>query len=229
MSTKIENTEQILVDKVIYDQLTDIYYQSMDSTSTQIVATKVEIVAFIGPMFGGKSSEGFAHLSVRKCLGDCTMYATYLKDTRFEDEHIETHRGIYISDHIDIVFKSMKLMEIIDNHSIDRFDAICIDEAQFYPDLPEFIDYMRENWHGIIYVCGLVGSYKMEKFGQISEILHLCSDVIFKHSYCIKCHEEGVTKHASFTARKEGISGGLIVIGGEDEYYPVCAKHHCVN
>lgn len=183
-----------------------------------------EIVAIVGPMFSGKTSEGLSSLYVRKTMGYTTMYITFVEDNRYDisTNGVYTHDGVCNTDKIDYVVKTHNLMDV----DLTDINCICIDEAQFFDDLIKFIDKVRYNFIGTIYVCGLLGDYKMDKFGHISDILHLCSNIIFKTSCCMVCNRRKM-RSAPFSSRKDDqLEVTVKSIGGSEKYYSSCLKHH---
>jgi len=180
-------------------------------------------IALIGSMFSGKSSRSIELLSIYGSMGKSTSYITYTGDDRYENI-VETHRGVFEGDKIDRCTKVSDLKSVLENEEIMSSQVICIDEAQFFTDLIEFIEAIKFR-DIIIIISGLISDFKVSKFGQITDILHYCSEIEHMKSYCKICNEQGTLSHASFTARK-GEDLELVLIGGKEDYYSVCHKHH---
>ena len=95
-------------------------------------------------------------------------------------------------------------------------DVILINEGQFFSDLSEFVECMlTENKK--IYVCGLDGDFKRNKFGQILDLIPLCDKVTKLTSLCSLC-KNGIPGIFSkrLTQEKEQ------TVVGSDIYIPVC-------
>ena len=93
---------------------------------------------------------------------------------------------------------------------------IMINEAQFYPDLFEFVkEFMSKYMNKTIYVYGLDGDFKQEKIGQILDIIPLC-DTIQKLKAICKCGEPAI-----FSKRLSQETGQY---QPNAEYIPVCRK-----
>lgn len=67
-------------------------------------------------------------------------------------------------------------------------DFILINEAQFYPDL---VDFVKRFIHKNIYVYGLDGDFKQERIGKILDIIPLCDSVRKLKAIC-KCGEPAI-------------------------------------
>jgi thymidine kinase len=89
---------------------------------------------------------------------------------------------------------------------------ILINEAQFYPDLVEFVKEFR---HKNIYVYGLDGDFKQQKMGHILEIIPLCDSVQKLKARCA-CGEEAI-----FSKR---LSNETDQYQPNAQYIPVCRK-----
>ena len=92
---------------------------------------------------------------------------------------------------------------------------IMINEAQFYPDLVEFV---KEFIHKNIYVYGLDGDFKQEKIGHILDIIPLCDSVQKLRATC-ECGEPAI-----FSKR---LTQETDQYQPNAQYIPVCRK--CVK
>jgi thymidine kinase len=87
-----------------------------------------------------------------------------------------------------------------------------INEAQFYPDLVEFVkEFSNKN----IYVYGLDGDFKQDKIGQILDIIPLCDTVTKLKARC-HCGESAI-----FSKR---LSQEKDQYQPNAQYIPVCRK-----
>lgn len=174
-----------------------------------------------GTMFGGKSSElekrYRQYIAINKyaeAQGKQKMRILVTKpyiDTRDSNLHIVTHDGKKIP-----CIQMKNLMDI----NIDDYDVIIIDEAQWFPDLYQFVE---KNFHknARIHIAGLNGDKHQRNFGNgdINLISPFCSEETKHNGMCHFCGDP-----APFTKYK-GMSQELNIPGGDDEYYTVCAKH----
>lgn len=93
-----------------------------------------------------------------------------------------------------------------------RSDYILINEAQFYPDLVEFVKQFK---YKNIYVYGLDGDFKQEKIGNILDLIPLCDSVTKLKATC-KCGQPAI-----FSKR---LSHETDQYQPNAEYIPVCRK-----
>jgi len=77
-------------------------------------------------------------------------------------------------------YKNAPEMYII-NDAILKSESIFINEAQFFPDLYEFVvKYLHKN----IYLYGLDGDFQQKKMGQILDLIPYCDNVVKLKSKC---------------------------------------------
>lgn len=101
--------------------------------------------------------------------------------------------------------------------NIRPYDAIAIDEAQFFHNLQTAVMVMVETHKKHVIVAGLSGDYKRNAFGEILKLVPLADDVHFKRGLCAHCRHPG--RPASFTKRLSG-EKDLVSVGGR--YMAVC-------
>lgn len=89
---------------------------------------------------------------------------------------------------------------------------IMINEAQFYPDLVEFVkEFSQKN----IYIYGLDGDFRQEKIGYILDLIPLCDTVTKLRATCA-CSEPAIF------SKRLGIETDQYLPNAE--YIPVCRK-----
>jgi thymidine kinase len=76
---------------------------------------------------------------------------------------------------------------------------------------------MVENHHKSVYICGLDGDFKRQKFGQILDLIPYCNRVEKLNSLCAICKngKPGIFSHR-ITQEKDQ------VVIGSDNYQPLC-------
>jgi thymidine kinase len=94
-------------------------------------------------------------------------------------------------------------------------EFIYINEAQFFPDLIEFVTRML-HLHKHVYVYGLDGDFKQEKFGSILDLIPMSDTYTKLYAECKICR-----KNAAFSKRLTSHSEQY---RPHDEYIPVCRK-----
>ena len=113
----------------------------------------VELI--IGPMFAGKSTLLLDR--VRKLVNDGrrTALVKSSTDTRYSYDHITTHAG----DKLPCTSVEL-LLPLLRDAAFMGHDVIAIDEAQFFPDLTEFVVAASEHHYRSLLVAGLDGDFR---------------------------------------------------------------------
>ena len=99
-------------------------------------------------------------------------------------------------------------------------NIILIDEAQFFKDLVE-VKELVDSYHKQVYVFGLDGDFKRNKFGQILDLIPHCDSVEKITANCTLCDNPAI-----FSCRIIN-SDQQILIGSSESYQPLCRK--CYN
>ena len=152
----------------------------------------------------------------KKCL-----VINFIGDKRYSDTNMSTHD----KNEIPCVFTE-KLFELQKSSSPqdnpDNNDVILINEGQFFPDLIEFVNVYLNQKNKMIYICGLDGDYKKEKFGNLLDLIPQADNYRKLKALCINCRDG---TRASFTFRVSSEKKQTLI--GSDEYIPVCRE--CYN
>ena len=95
-------------------------------------------------------------------------------------------------------------------------EYILINEAQFFDKLKEVvISMLNENKR--VYLYGLDGDFKQQKFGDILDLIPYCDTIEKLKAKCVKCGNSAI-----FSKRIKG--GDSQVLVGSNVYIPVCRK-----
>jgi thymidine kinase len=171
----------------------------------------------LGSMFSGKTSRLVEIYKQCKFCNIPVLVINHSCDNRYDDELLSTHDKIKIP-----CIKTNSLFEVwhkyyLDiNTEINKAEVILINEGQFFTDLYEVVDDMLQKGKKI-YVCGLDGDFKRNRFGQILDLIPLCDKVTKLTSLCSIC-KNGT--HGIFSKRITTEKEQTIV--GSDNYIPVC-------
>jgi thymidine kinase len=187
----------------------------------------------LGPMFSGKTSK---LLEIYKQCVFCDIPVTvinYADDTRYHEEMLSTHDKVMIpciqTKELSIDSMMYKIHETIEdfesNNKIKKelrnilfAKVILVNEAQFFGDLKQFVISMV-SMNKKVYLAGLDGDFKREKFGQLLDLIPLCDKVTKLTSLCSIC-KDGTPGIFSLRLTKE--EDQLVI--GSDNYIPVCRK-----
>jgi thymidine kinase len=175
----------------------------------------LEIV--MGPMFAGKSSYLLSTVRRYQAIDYPVLCITSHLDTRYADVS-----AIHSHDHERIPAMPVKQLREVD-YLLSYMDAklLIIEEAQFYPDLFEFVLHAVERDGKDVIVCGLDGDADRLPMGQILNLIPLADKVTKLTALCQDC---GNLTPAIFTYRKDETAPSQI--GGAEQYESLCRTHY---
>ena len=181
--------------------------------AADISSPSAYLEVILGPMFSGKTSK---LLEIYKQYEYCkisTLVINHQMDTRYHQTMLSTHNKEMIP-----CVQCDTLMGLPDTltQEIDSCQAILINEGQFFPDLLCFVERMMAN-NKKVYVAGLDGDFKRNRFGQMLDLIPLCDKVVKLKSLCGKCRNGQV---AIFSMRITEENTQTLI--GSDNYMPVC-------
>jgi thymidine kinase len=166
----------------------------------------------LGPMFASKSSWLISQYKQYKVYTDKIKVINFSGDSRYSKTELSTHDHIMIP-----CLQTEKLYDVnIDND----VEVILINEGQFFVDIVHWVKEMVDKRHMKVYICGLDGDYKREKFGDLIDLIPFCDKITKLTAVCGKC-KNGT--RAIFTIRTTE-SSEQVLIGEKDHYLPVCRK-----
>jgi len=193
----------------------------------------IEIIA--GPMFSSKSTTLLGRLGCDAAIGRNVLYINHSSDVRSTDnEPFSTHNQLYKNSKLSAVnnLTATSLGELPAYKHVKQYHTIGIDEAQFFTNLFEVVNYAEKNGSRVI-VAGLVGNAKRETFGDILSLVPKADKFELLHASCVKCAATSVESGffpssvpAPFTCKIAGDKEQTIDVGGIDKYIPVCRKHY---
>lgn len=186
-----------------------------------------ELHLVLGPMFAGKSThliKKVQELINSGVSSEEILLANHSSDTRYDTNKICSHDGNKIASYS--VNNLGELDMECHNDCLPEKKYLLIDEAQFFTDLKETILNIMELFKNkerklAIYVFGLDGDFKQQPFNgsQLLELIPYSSSITKLLALCHICQSS-----APFSKRII-ISNSQILVGGCNEYQPVCYKH----
>ncbi len=184
-------------------------------------AVKGHLELLMGCMASGKSTEGVKRY--RRFLQYINpleiAYINHLDDTRYGEGVISTHDKIQVP--------SLSITKLMDFHSEswkDKYKTwklIIIEEAQFFPDLKEFVLRAVDEDHKKVIVIGLDGDSDRNTFGEILSLIPYADEYHKLKAICNYC-QDGT--EAIFTRRIVN-SKVQKLVGTLEMYKPVCRYH----
>jgi thymidine kinase len=189
------------------------------------MAPKLHIV--IGPMFAGKTTYLINKVNELLSIGvslNEILLINHSSDTRYANSHIHSHNGQKIESQ---AFSKLSLLNK-NNTNMCSFVAnkkyILIDESQFFYDLyPSITKLLCESSSSSIieiYIFGLDGDFKQEPFrdSRLLELIPFCSSITKLQAKCACGMPAPMTKRITQ-------SQAQILVGGSNDYHPVCLEH----
>ena len=168
-------------------------------------------------MFAGKSSTIIRIVNRYKSIGIKVCLVTHTSDTRYaEQQFLQNHDALTIP-----CERWSKLMDFLCTDNYTTSTILLIDEAQFFPDLKEFVLKAVEGDGKNVTLFGLDGDADRKPFGQLLECIPLADEVNKLKAFCKLC---GDGTEALFTYCQEKKTE-QVCVGGAEMYMPLCRKH----
>lgn len=167
----------------------------------------------LGPMFSGKTTYLVQTYKKYTYIGKSVAVINFADDTRYHETMLSTHDKVMIPC---IQAKSLQTV-YSENDEVKAADVILINEGQFFDDLAEIVLKMVDECKKTVYVFGLDGDFKREKFGQMLDLIPRCDRVEKLHALCSMCKNGKV---ALFSHRVSNEEGQVVI--GSDNYVSLC-------
>ena len=165
----------------------------------------------IGGMFSGKTSEMIRRLKRYQIINKKILVINSSVDTRSQNEELMTHDGVTMS--------CIKMKEF-QFDTIQEYDVVAIDEAQFFTNLVQFVQFCLTQNKNVL-VTGLDGDFNQNVFGEILLLIPICDDVTKIKALCMECHDGTL---GPFSKRITGDKCQELV-GHSNIYKASCRKH----
>jgi len=164
----------------------------------------------LGPMFSGKTTriiqiyKEYAYIQKDICV------INYAGDKRYDSSLLSTHDKTMIP-----CVNAETLDSVL--HEWIGCDVVIINEGQFFADIYETVLYMVDDLGKKVYICGLDGDFKRNKFGRLLDLIPHSNAVQKLNSLCAICKNG---KKAIFSKRVSQESDQVVI--GSDNYIPLC-------
>ena len=186
------------------------------STMTQSLPAG-SLQLFVGPMYAGKTSKLIE--TYEECIDseNRVIVLTHSDEIRYSIDKLSTHDQKKID-----CFKYDTITSFINEKAdaIKECKVILIDEGQFFKDLLEILPLINQ-LHKHVYVFGLDGDFKRNKFGQILDLIPHCDRIQKLHAKCNVCSNQAIFSHRTNDSSEQ------VLIGNESVYQPLCRD--CYN
>lgn len=173
---------------------------------------------YLGPMFAGKSSTILRIVNRYKAIGRKMCVLTYAGDNRYSAEDILMNH-----DAMGIPCKKTELLRtVIEHNDFKHAQLVIIDEAQFFKDLKEVVQYIVDVLRKDVVLVGLDGDADRKPFGQVLDCIPLADEVTKLKAFCRDC---GDGTEAIFTYCNQA-KAEQVAVGGAEMYEALCRKHY---
>jgi thymidine kinase len=179
----------------------------------------------LGPMFSGKTTQIIQIHNNYSYIGKKVVVINFSEDKRYHDTMLSTHDRKMIP-----CILSDDLIDIWSNtlnphyNEMNEADVILINEGQFFKGLKDVVLDMIEKQGKIVYICGLDGDFKREKFGEMLDLIPYCDKVTKLTSLCSVCRNG---KKGLFSCRVTKETAQVVI--GSDNYKPLCRSCYLHN
>ena len=187
-------------------------------TITALPSAQGYLEIILGPMFSGKTTQLIQIYKKYTYIGKKVAVINYYEDIRYDLSMLSTHDKVMIP-----CIQSPSIAELwqdstnVYNKQVRDADVILINEGQFFGDLYECVLDMVETQNKIVYICGLDGDFKRNRFGRILDLIPYCDKIVKLQSLCSMCRNG---KIAIFSHRISAESSQIVI--GSDNYVPLC-------
>jgi len=179
----------------------------------------MSIELIIGCMYSGKTTEFIRRIRAYQTLKTPVFIITHASDTRYSAEaHVATHNSHIVPAH----HATTHLLPCIEMFHFKEAKVIFVEEAQFQPDLFDFVLLAANTYGKKVIVCGLDGDFQLNPFEQVVRLIPHAEHVCKMYALCKMC---GDGTPAAFSKRiVQSVERELV--GSAGVYEAVCRKHY---
>lgn len=193
------------------------------------VSKTSKIVFVCGPMFAGKTSYIIHKIMENIIKKKLVLVITSEIDTRYtqseDNQFIKSHNDLILNFNNQCInhIQTKNLMNVKDFilKNCNSYNAIFIDEVQFFPDVEEFCKFVETVPNLNVTMSGLDTDFRKCDFNGIEKIYKYCDKIKKMHAKCALCKFNNAIYSKKISAGSE-----IIDIGGEDKYIPACRLCH---
>jgi thymidine kinase len=170
----------------------------------------------IGCMFAQKTTELLRRVRRYQSIGYQVLVVNYSADTRYGTDRVASH---------DKEFEKAICVEKLSyiESALDGYQVLAIDEGQFFPDLYECITRWADERDIHIVISGLDGTSERQPFGDLLRLIPHAEEVERLTAFCAICRDGTIATYSKYCAAQP--KENEIVIGGAEQYLPVCRRH----
>ena len=189
---------------------------------------------YVGSMYSGKTTELMNNYCRYKKYNQLIIdYDTNDYDVNNDiinnnTKKLKTDNGLTINYYLDKLYNHNKnVVDCIKTTNINllrspelvnNIKVIHINEAQFFQDLKTVVVYLVEILKIKVYLYGLDGDFKREKFGEVLDLVPYCNTITKLKGVCNNCDNEALFSHRIIKSDKQV----LVNTEEENSYIPLC-------
>ena len=168
----------------------------------------------LGPMFSGKTSQLLREYRLYQACDISCCVINYDEDTRYTHTMLSTHDKEKIPCEM-----THHLVDVLTAEIITKYKVFLINEGQFFEDIKSCVTELVEKHNKTVYIYGLDGDFKRNKFGKLLDLIPICDEVMKLSALCQKCKNgtKGIFTHRISNETEQKVIG-------IKNYQPLCRK-----
>ena len=189
---------------------------------------------YVGSMYSGKTTELIRNYNryrkYKQIIIDFDTSFDY-NDKKKSVIDLESNLYYYIDNLYNHNKQEIQCLKLTNINTLEQFfirnsdiinsvKYIHINEAQFFQDLKQVVINLVEKYNINIYIYGLDGDFKREKFGEIMDLVPYCDSITKLKGVCNNCDNNALFSHRICSGDQQM----LINDSQEDKYIPLCRK-----
>lgn len=185
---------------------------------------RMPLEILMGPMYSGKSSAAQHRIRRAQAIRWPVYAITHSMDTRYSATPM-----IVSHDQTSLPARaSTTLMPHLESPEFLLSKLVVIEEAQFFPDLVEFVDIVVDKHRKECVVVGLDGDAERKPIGHILRLVPRADKIEKLTALCRRCGNgtPAPFTHASSADAAAAASSGVPCVGAEERYQPLCRAHY---
>lgn len=180
------------------------------------------LIAIVGPMFSGKTTELIRLVERQVIAGRRALVIKPSVDSRYLSTKVVSHSG-WAWEAIQI--PNDKVGEIPDLAS--GYDVIAVDEVQFFSlEIAEVLNELANE--KIVIAAGLNLDFRGVPFETTMRVMAYADKVISLSAVCKVCGRPATRSQRLIQGRPAPRDSPRILIGGAESYEARCRRHHVV-
>lgn len=185
------------------------------------------LTVIMGCMFAQKTTELVRMIRRYRSIGYQVLVVNSHRDTRYQEQQGQEKGQIVTHDE-----KKEEAVMVCRLEEMDKevrsgcYQAVVIDEGQFFPDLFSCVTRWADEVSGLhVVVAGLDGTFQREPFGDMLRLIPHAEEVVRLSALCARCRDGTKAVYSRRIQHMESV-GGVIHVGAAESYEPVCRRHY---